>query len=631
MTTPRAATADMVPAVAATADNSTAAPAAVAATTDNSSAAPAAVAATADNSSAAPAAVAATADNSSAAPASVAATADKSVEAAALEARLDEAKAGVAAAEAEMAKAEAAVDLVRAQRKDLSELKSLKSPPTIIIVGLRAFCQLRPFGDTNGEEKLTEWSDFKKVVGDVNKFIKSMQTFDNRSLKQSHVKAFWRVIGSIPTDSCPKGCDREHIDELVSLARHKSTSIAAVFTWASCQVRIVEARSAVLMRQESVKTISAALKEILEQDGASLDEFAAAERALEQISNAELAEQVGTLQDAACAARFAGEATKADEAFASLGSLAKGESTRLGGLIATVMAKYKSLSERWKCVEAIADEKLEANTQALPKGCDDPKKVGDTDAVRVLLACAYREDGPFRAGVAAVVTALNGASDAAEVAEQFGIESAQEAWPLPLRDPTGRLCLDKQRPDVVVVCQFGPPKGLGRALEKPLGSLKDLNRATFECEDPYVMALLLALLRKVFKVVGVKNKHLQQTFEQPPDLHVNLQLNGGWVVEVQLILKSFLEIKQTLHKYYQLTRAASVDVVLEPVFSRPKGTPDVVPSKAVSTGTGLGAAGGGGGAGSGQLRELVQSRKENEELSARVRELEKALAEKAAT
>ena len=59
-------------------------------------------------------------------------------------------------------------------------------------------------------------------------------------------------------------------------------------------------------------------------------------------------------------------------------------------------------------------------------------------------------------------------------------------------------------------CRFGPPKSFERALDKAntkgVGHLKDLNRVTFECEDPYVMALLFAALDSVFVVCGVKNK-----------------------------------------------------------------------------------------------------------------------------
>ena len=38
-------------------------------------------------------------------------------------------------------------------------------------------------------------------------------------------------------------------------------------------------------------------------------------------------------------------------------------------------------------------------------------------------------------------------------------------------------------------------------------------------------------------------------------------------LQVQIILKSFLEIKKTMHKYYELTRAKKVDAVLQPVFN----------------------------------------------------------------
>merc|ERR1719389_1452334 len=103
------------------------------------------------------------------------------------------------------------------------------------------------------------------------------------------------------------------------------------------------------------------------------------------------------------------------------------------------------------------------------------------------------------------------------------------------------------------------------------------------------MALLFSLLRKSFRVLAVKNKHHHQagtTFSQPPDLHVNLDADGhGWVAEVQLILKSFLEVKKTLHKYYDLTRAQAPELAVQPVFRLGKGAEDEVAEAGVSEAT----------------------------------------------
>jgi len=77
-------------------------------------------------------------------------------------------------------------------------------------------------------------------------------------------------------------------------------------------------------------------------------------------------------------------------------------------------------------------------------------------------------------------------------------------------------------------------------------------------------AFFLAGLKATFPVVAVKNKHKQVVIAQPPDLHCNVDLGGGFLGEVQIILAYCLEIKHTIHAYYQLLRADAVDLVLEP-------------------------------------------------------------------
>ena len=99
----------------------------------------------------------------------------------------------------------------------------------------------------------------------------------------------------------------------------------------------------------------------------------------------------------------------------------------------------------------------------------------------------------------------------------------------------------------VVGCRFGPPKEFARALEKTKKAteelkkgevfmgLKDLNRVTFEFEDPFVMALCFECIKVSddFTLAGLKNKYLQESYEQPPDLHMNLDMGDGWLVEVR--------------------------------------------------------------------------------------------------
>jgi hypothetical protein len=65
-------------------------------------------------------------------------------------------------------------------------------------------------------------------------------------------------------------------------------------------------------------------------------------------------------------------------------------------------------------------------------------------------------------------------------------------------------------------------------------------------KDPYVMSLMLVALEKQFKVVSVKNKFMQEKFEHPPDLHINIAFNGDgeWEVEVNSLWKDFFRIKR---------------------------------------------------------------------------------------
>ncbi|GMI16075.1 hypothetical protein TrLO_g1439 [Triparma laevis f. longispina] len=56
--------------------------------------------------------------------------------------------------------------------------------------------------------------------------------------------------------------------------------------------------------------------------------------------------------------------------------------------------------------------------------------------------------------------------------------------------------------DEVVKAKFGPPKGFPRALEKMTQgkTLTDLNRVTFEFEDPLLMALCFDVLNKKYSI-----------------------------------------------------------------------------------------------------------------------------------
>ncbi|GMI19804.1 hypothetical protein TeGR_g13001, partial [Tetraparma gracilis] len=101
-----------------------------------------------------------------------------------------------------------------------------------------------------------------------------------------------------------------------------------------------------------------------------------------------------------------------------------------------------------------------------------------------------------------------------------------------------------------------------------------LNRISLEFHDPLVMALMFECLKnhREIKIVTVKNKFKLKAgkakFEQPPDLHVNVDIGDGWLCEVQFLFRDILLIKKELHKFYDVNRATSEMDVAGPLFSQ---------------------------------------------------------------
>ncbi|GMH92675.1 hypothetical protein TrVE_jg10882 [Triparma verrucosa] len=97
-------------------------------------------------------------------------------------------------------------------------------------------------------------------------------------------------------------------------------------------------------------------------------------------------------------------------------------------------------------------------------------------------------------------------------------------------------------------------------------TLRDLNRDTFEFEDPLLMALCFEVLNKKYNIHGLKNKYLQETFKEPPNLHMNLDIKDGWLCEVQMLFRDILLIKKELHNFYDVNRADGPFVVAGKLF-----------------------------------------------------------------
>lgn len=131
----------------------------------------------------------------------------------------------------------------------------------------------------------------------------------------------------------------------------------------------------------------------------------------------------------------------------------------------------------------------------------------------------------------------------------------------PTRLPSGAL----------VQLRFGPPKGLGRCLEKGPAALTDLNRCTFTTRSLTLLLLTYELLRAKLaraggEVVALKNKFMSKSLDQPPNLHLSVRLQSGWLVEIQLTLYEFVEAKKGFHKVYELNRAKDFREALRPVY-----------------------------------------------------------------
>ncbi|GMH99021.1 hypothetical protein TrLO_g6922 [Triparma laevis f. longispina] len=93
-----------------------------------------------------------------------------------------------------------------------------------------------------------------------------------------------------------------------------------------------------------------------------------------------------------------------------------------------------------------------------------------------------------------------------------------------------------------------------------------LNHVTFEFEDPLLMALCFEVLNKKYNIYGPKNKYLQETFKEPPNLHMNLEIKDSWLCEVQMLFRNILLIKKELHKLYDVNCADGPFVVAGRLF-----------------------------------------------------------------
>ncbi|GMI30163.1 hypothetical protein TeGR_g6107 [Tetraparma gracilis] len=313
--------------------------------------------------------------------------------------------------------------------------------------------------------------------------------------------------------------------------------------------------------------------------------LADSEGAIKRIRDDEVREQVTALQKQ-CFGRMLQEGVGAEnEPFVKLRELSLKQAAVLADLIGECMTWYSTADrERYRPIELIENQPTSIS-QFVPPAA---KTSSLEQLVPILLAQAAWKEPTFRELMGQLVTSMNSAKTVDEVCDRHGLDKGK--WTV---DSNGRAFVMRAAgfhidgSDDVVKAKFGPPKGSARALvklqeakkEEEKGGkkgrgLKDLNRISLEFHDPLVMALMFECLKnhKTIKIVTVKNKFKlkagKEKFEQPPDLHVNVDIGDGWLCEVQFLFKNILLIKKELHKFYDVNRAASESDVAGPLFSQ---------------------------------------------------------------
>ncbi|GMI09110.1 hypothetical protein TrLO_g6995 [Triparma laevis f. longispina] len=166
---------------------------------------------------------------------------------------------------------------------------------------------------------------------------------------------------------------------------------------------------------------------------------------------------------------------------------------------------------------------------------DQAKRLDDFIAVvkfQVALASWYEEE--FQVAMNEIAAVFNALKSCEDICEYYGINNTGGKWSKELQAEVFNLDVGS---DEIVKAKFGPPKGFPRAHEKTK-----------------------------YNIYGLKNKYLQETFKEPPNLHMNLEIKDGWLCEVQMLFRNILLIKKELHKFYDVNRADGPFVVAGKLF-----------------------------------------------------------------
>ncbi|GMH76616.1 hypothetical protein TL16_g07143 [Triparma laevis f. inornata] len=178
----------------------------------------------------------------------------------------------------------------------------------------------------------------------------------------------------------------------------------------------------------------------------------------------------------------------------------KEQTERLGSATAIVLNYYRFRDNGHRYREIDKIEEFPAAKQVTLPGVSPEARVS------LLLSMAKWNEPKFqKQTMSEIVEPMNSASSIKDLCQTYGIESLSYIY-------------DK----------FGKPV----QLVDPLFAFGDV---TFEFEDPLMLRLVCRALLEKYKVSGLKNKFediYTKMYVQLPDIHLNLDLGDGLLVEV---------------------------------------------------------------------------------------------------
>lgn len=290
-----------------------------------------------------------------------------------------------------------------------------------------------------------------------------------------------------------------------------------------------------------------------------------------------------------CACDDFGGFLEAEEIFLELKAKATEECTRLARVTADCRERYTAVQQRWEYVEAIAaSDDLHIQADAGEDGHGDLLSE-ESYVDRLLMRSAWGLP-VFETKMRRLETLFNATRyppSLPGVGPAFSLQLQPKRYPLHNRPGAnchlrigavkarGR-CLDKAR-------EYASPGEISSHPVKPAARyIIDTLRVTFCFEDPYALAVFYELLKSTpgIRIVRVKNKLTDHRLplEERTTILINVELLDAdptgvpLLAEVQLTLQDYLDIKKSLHKFYQFDRAHEHTEVLKPIFHAPAPT-----------------------------------------------------------